>query len=128
MHKLLTVYQKLGNKNLDDEISTFDYFAFMTLKDLGYTIQGRNPMNMIKAFPDRLNDMKRMKEWQKAPNSKEALGISKIINDIGITKFLKLDEEKTIKELNKKYKDKFEGIQLLFKLLEDQYRKQKGKV
>lgn len=121
---MLLLYQKLGFKKSDQEISDFDYFVFKALLDMGYAMTGRGVResfrNMIR---DRHGDMKRMREWKRAPDSKEAFEISKIINTVGVTKFLKLDEERTIKNLNKRYKDKYEGIQLLLKLLAEQYRK-----
>lgn len=127
LKRMLLLYEKAGSKKPGDEVSTFDYLMFNVFKDIGFTMMGRNPINSLTSVPDRFNDVRRMREWKRAENSKEALEISKIINDIGVTKFLKLDQERTIRRLNRLYKDKNEGITLLIYLLEQEYRKSKAK-
>lgn len=54
--------------------------------------------------------------------SKETMAIGRIIRKQGLIKYLKLEEEKTIKRLNKKYLNKKQGITLLITLLKNRYK------
>ncbi len=119
----LMLYQKLGMKSKDKEASNFDYFMFGFLKDIGYTLQGRDPKRVVIALKDRHADIKKIRKWKSSPEGREAFEIAKIINRIGVIKFLHLDEEKHIKELNRKYKDKEGGIALLLKLMAEEYKR-----
>lgn len=52
---------------------------------------------------------------------KDAFGIAKIIHRKGVIKYLGLEKEATIRLLDKKYKNKPQGVELLIKLLKDRY-------
>ncbi|MDE1855911.1 MAG: hypothetical protein KGH49_01605 [Candidatus Micrarchaeota archaeon] len=53
--------------------------------------------------------------------TEETIAISNIIRTKGLIKYLKLDSERTIKRLDRKYSGKKQGIDLLIKLLKDRY-------
>ena len=78
-------------------------------------------------IPDIKNLMRRLKEWKSAPDNEEVFEISKILHKIGLIRFLELDKEKTIIYLNKKYRNKKQGVELLMNLLKEKYERQNPK-
>lgn len=120
----LLLYQRIGRKKPESEVSNLDYFALNMLKEIGFTLNGRPLGRMLDVIPYNVARIKTIKEWKASENARESFEISKIINRIGIIKFLDLDKESTIKRLNRLYKDKKKGIGLLVELLYEKYEKQ----
>ncbi len=117
-------YEAIIGKGDDDELNWFDYMVFFALVDTGYRIKERRPLGILEIYPGRKEYINRIM----APGDRdqeEIFGISKIINTIGIIKYLKLDSEKTIERLNRKYAGVAGGTDLLIKLLEERYEKGK---
>ena len=64
---------------------------------------------------------RRRKKWIARTDYKEIREISRVINKIGIIKFLRLDKEEVIDYLNRKYGDKRQGTELLIDLLKNKH-------
>ncbi len=124
LYSLLRFYEIIKLKDLDEEISNFDYYILYTLRDLAYSIKRRKLRDAIQVFGNERKRIAVINGWKKSPLSSEEFGISIIIHDIGITRFLNLDRENTVSMLNHKYGDK-SGVDLLIKLLRDKYKKSK---
>jgi hypothetical protein len=54
----------------------------------------------------------------------EIKAITRIIGRVGVTKYLNLDKEETIRRLNSKYRNQKQGVELLIKLITERYEKQ----
>jgi hypothetical protein len=54
--------------------------------------------------------------------TEETREIARILEKEGVTRFLKLDKDETIRRLNSRYRNKRQGISLLIKLIFEQYR------
>ncbi len=127
----LRTYEALTFRKADEEISNFDYFTLYSLRDLAFQIKMRqfnahrithqHWEGIVGILPARIKYIKKIKRWRSAKNGKVIFEISREIGKIGITKYLRLDEDKTINILNKKYAGKKQGVGLLMKLLEDRY-------
>jgi len=122
INKLLILYEKATFKKPEQEISIFDYHNYYTLMESVYAIKKRDYGNVFKMLILGTWHEKLLKKWMTEQDSIEAFEISKIINGVGITKFLKLDDDKIIRTLNKKYKNQKQGINLLIKLLKEKYK------
>ncbi|MDE1870089.1 MAG: hypothetical protein KGH71_03850 [Candidatus Micrarchaeota archaeon] len=118
---LLRAYQKLKFKGDSEEISTFDYFVLFAMRDFVYAIKNRSMERILKVIPNKIEYIKRLRKWRSDPDGDAIFAISNLIEKKGIIKYLKLDEEATIRRLNAKYGDKKQGIELLMKLLKDKY-------
>ncbi len=117
---LLEGYQRLTLKKRNQELSDFDYFMYYSLLDLAYYIEERNVRGILHILPSERAHLKQIRKWQEDPEGREILEISKAINKTGITKFLGLDNEKTVSRLNKKYKNGG-GIVLLLELIKQKH-------
>ncbi len=120
---LLLIYERLGNKHLEDEISDFDYFVFYYLYSLATSFKMRRPGAFINAFRDGKQMLGKVREWQAAPDGDMEFEISKILYKKGLIKFLELDKDETIKRINNKYANRDGGIDLLISLLKLRYKK-----
>lgn len=119
---ILGVYEKVTFRKLDQEISTLDYFSFAFIRLFGLSYKQGNWRGMLKAFPMALKNATMHLKYKLESNHIQTYKISRIINDIGMIKFLGLDNDETIKSLNEKYKDsKLAGLGLLAHLLEQRY-------
>jgi len=116
---LVKAYQWSTFKKKDQELTGFDYFFYYATLDLVYyTLEG-NIKGIFRIIPKELEHVRQIEVWQRETDSKDVLEISKIINRIGITKFLNLDNEKVIDKISK---IRGEGAKLLIKLIKDRYK------
>lgn len=120
----LKLYQKLGRKRDEQEISDLDYFMLFTARDMVYAYKSRKLRRMLGVVPDRLAYLKRLRSWKSGKESSMMFEISNIIEKEGMIKYLKLDDNNIIAKLNRKYewkKQGIEGIELLIMLLKKRY-------
>ncbi len=116
---ILKACQRLTLKKGGQELSNFDYFCYYATLDLVYyTLEG-NVKGLINIISKERKHIEQINKWQRERDGKEVLGISKIINRIGITEFLRLDRESTIKAVNRRRE---KGSALLLALIKEQYR------
>lgn len=127
--KLLKIYEKLGRKSPEKELSNLDYFLWYLFRETWYWLNNKN--HTLPEFFHMLLYAKHhadtIKEWRKAPDSDEIFEISKIIHKIGITKFLGLDNEETVSRYNAKHSNSKQGVELLMNLLKERYEKKCSK-
>ena len=122
---ILLVYEKLGNKHQEEEISDLDYFIFYYLYYLSVNIKAHNKGSLSAAFGSAKHMLGMAKEWQNEPDGMENFEISKKLYRMGLIKFLGLDRESTVLRINKRYEGGKGGINLLISLLK--LRNEKGK-
>lgn len=120
---IIICYEKIGLKKQNQELSNIDYFIFNYIKSIGFSKRINNKMNIIPNFKANINLLKRINKWRNEEDAEENFEISKIINSIGLIKFLNFDKDSTIKNLIKKYKNKEHGIDLLIYLLKQEIRR-----
>jgi hypothetical protein len=120
---LLRLYETLGFKPQDRELSNFDYFMYWLARVAAHQTRRRSASGVIKAFPSAFEYIGKMKEWRKGPYADMDFEIAKMINKVGVTKFLGLEKESTVDALNKKYMNREQGVELLINLLREKYRK-----
>jgi hypothetical protein len=125
--EFLLAYERLFGRRRDAEISNFDYFIFYLIRDLAYLAKSGGVMNGLRMLPRELDHIAKLRKARSEPDGDRAFEISKAINGIGITRFLGLDRESTIRALNKKYSGREQGIGLLIRLLDERYARMKGK-
>jgi hypothetical protein len=118
---IIRAYQKLKRSKPDDEVTLLDYLWFYIFIDIGYFIKQRDLFNLPNIISNRIRSIRELKWNMTQEDANEIFEISKRINSIGIIKYLGLDSEKKVKELNRKYIDKQQGVGLLIKLLKEQY-------
>jgi hypothetical protein len=114
-------YEALTSKKRNDEIGVADYLALYSLRDLAYQIKSGDIPGMLHIMSNRALYTKRIRARNRETDSKVIFEISKKIENMGITRYLALDEDRTIKKLNEKYAGNRQGIGLLIKLLKDRY-------
>ena len=124
---LLLAYERLAFRRQGQEISNFDYFMYYFMLHSAVMVKKRDFLGIFRLIPFELSRLKQISGWKEEPDADEIFEISKIINRIGVTKFLELDKEETIKELNRKYKDKRQGMDLLMALIKEKYERQTRK-
>jgi hypothetical protein len=117
----LRAYETLARRKSDEEISSFDYFTLYSLRDLAYQIKMRNLAGVLSIIPNRIRFIKKVKEWRSARDSRDVFEMSRKIEEMGIIRYLMLDDDRIVNALNEKYAGKKQGIGLLMKLLEDRY-------
>jgi hypothetical protein len=91
------------------------------LRDLAYQIKMRNLAGVLSIIPNRIRFIKKVKEWRSARDSRDVFEMSRKIEEMGIIRYLMLDDDRIVNALNEKYAGKKQGIGLLMKLLEDRY-------
>ncbi len=123
--KTMLAYESIGLKRQEQELSNFDYFAFALIKEFAFGAKGGNP-NVILSGPRvaymRAKEMARLKAM---PDHSASFKIAKIINNVGMVKFLGLDKDSVISKLNRQYMDNRKGMQglsLLAHLLREKYK------
>ncbi len=118
-------YQTITMKKEDQELSNFDYFAYYSMLDLAYfTLEG-NIRGIIGIVPREIARVSQIRKWKDEKGGDAVLDISKIVNSVGITKFLALDDDATIARLTRKYSYRDGGIKLLMKLIYERYNETK---
>ncbi len=119
----LRLYQALGLKSQDQEVSSFDYFMSMLARDVAHQIRRRRIRGVIEAFPGAARYSEKMKGWRGAETADEDFEIAKIIQKEGTVGFLGLDRTDVVDGLNRKYMNKKQGIMLLIRLLREKYER-----
>ncbi len=119
---ILVGYEKLSFRKQEQEISNFDYWMFSLIRGFGYIFFQKDIYRIPRAFKAAWIESTNLKAWKKAENGDIDFEISKEINRIGITKFLRLEKESTIRRLLKEYSSKPQGIDLLIRLLRERYK------
>lgn len=119
--RLLLAYEKMLGKKPGQELSNFDYFVWYFGRELTYVIKEKSISKFFMLLPREINRNGVIREWRREPDAAEIFEISKIIHKIGITKYLGLDNERTVSRLNRLYAKKRQGITLLMQLLKDRY-------
>ncbi len=120
----LLAYEKLTLKRPDDELTNFDYLMFYLIRDCAYALKQGNISALSETFQLAKKHADQINKWKSEHDGWENFEISNKINSIGVTKYLRLDREKTIEELNKKYTGKKQGVTLLMHLLKEKYHAQ----
>ena len=119
-------YQYITMRKDEQELSGFDYFLYYSMLDLAYyTLEG-NVKGIFGIIPSELRHLKRINRWKNSREGRRVFEISKIINKVGITRFLGLDKKANVERLIRKYQYKEGGIGLLFKLINERYDSMKG--
>ncbi len=118
---VLEAYEKLGRKKSDAELSYLDYYAFFALRAIVTRMAEHKFVNPFKVNDEAGLIAERMERWKMAKDGKQAFQISKELERDGIIKFLKLDKENTILYLNRKYKNRKQGVRLLMGLIVERY-------
>jgi len=126
---LMSVYERLLSRNPNEEISGFDYFCYFWMRNIFYSLIRREYMGALLAARDAYRELEAVRGFRGEDRSGEAFGISRIINRIGIIRYLGLDRDATVEALNRKYGSSAQGqgIQLLQRLLVERYRKGNGR-
>jgi hypothetical protein len=114
-------YETLLFRRRDSEISNFDYFVYAASTSLGFYLLNREFRNMLNSFRAGAAVANMISAWKRKPDSRTYFEISKIINKMGIIRFLGLDDPAVVDALTDRYKDKQQGIQLLISLLKEKY-------
>lgn len=118
--------ERIRAKDMNGEISNFDYFLFFIIITGGYAFMGRDSYRILHLFPEGLAYVTKINRWKQDPDSKEIFEIAKIIDRIGIIKYLGLDKDKTVEMVNRKYARSEQGIALLTRLLKERYENGKN--
>jgi hypothetical protein len=116
-------YEAITFRNPEDEIGSFDYFWLYFSVTLGYAIKAKTMSGVIRTGPIALGQLKQMQAWHREADSDELFEISKIINRIGITRFLELDKEGAVRKMYLENRHKKQGIDLLMNLLKLRYER-----
>jgi hypothetical protein len=125
VYSSLRLYQALGLKSRDQEVSNFDYFLSTLARDIAHQVRRRRPKGVIEAFPNAAMYAKRMKSWRSEGTGEEDFEIANEIRDLGTIKYLGLDKESVVDNLNRIYMNKKQGIGLLIRLLREKHRSQR---
>lgn len=126
---LLKAYEAIGMKKQGDEISNFDYWAFWLARNVAHQTRRGSAVGIAQVVRESFEYARRMREWRSGPYGKDDLGIARLLEQHGVTKFLNLDDEKTVDALTKRYIDREQGIGLLVRLIRERYadyKKQRG--
>ena len=119
----LRAYQKITFRNSEHEIGYAEYFTVRFLRYLLHQIGERDVVGVFKALPFTLMYISRLTGWRTERDGRENFEIAKLMNTIGITEFLHLDDERSVRRLNAKYENGQEqGLRLLMRLLTLRYR------
>jgi len=121
LRSLLLAYERLTFKRLEQELSGFDYFMYRFMIDSTLQIKKRDIAGVFRQIPRELAFVNEVKGWKRELDGDEVFEISKIVNKVGITGYLGLGKESTIRRLNRKYANGRQGISLLMRLLKEKY-------
>jgi hypothetical protein len=70
-----------------------------------------------------MKNLERMRRWKSEPDSAATFEASRIINRIGIIRFLHRERDTEIARLYRKYRGKRQGIDRRIQLLKERYSK-----
>ncbi|MCW6159758.1 MAG: hypothetical protein LVQ95_01560 [Candidatus Micrarchaeales archaeon] len=121
VHSWMKFYESLFYKKGGSELSSLDYFFYYSLVDLGYAVQSKSLKRILKVPLVANSRLEGIKKLRKLPDAKVYFEISKIINKIGIIRFLRLDNPAVMEEITRKYRGKRHGVLLLIDLLKERY-------
>ncbi|MDE1856703.1 MAG: hypothetical protein KGH98_01310 [Candidatus Micrarchaeota archaeon] len=119
---LLRIYEALGMKRQDQEVSNLDYWSFWLARTVAHQTRRGSASGVLAAFRDSLGYAMRMRGWRKGPHSDEDFEIAQQIYKFGVTKFLRLDSPGVVERITRKYAGKQQGVELLIRLLRERYR------
>ncbi len=119
----LSIYELVSRRRPEQEISDLDYFVFYSIINIGYSVRMRDPWLLLCTVPNAMKNLERMRRWKSEPDSAATFEASRIINRIGIIRFLHLERDTEIARLYRKYRGKRQGIDLLIQLLKERYSK-----
>jgi len=125
---IMRIYERLLSRDPNAEISGFDYFCYFWMRNVFYSMIRGEYMGALLAAHNAYSELEAVRRFRRDDGSGEAFEISRIINKIGIIKFLGLDKDAAVEALNRKYGNSAQGIRLLQKLLLERYRKGKGRL
>ncbi len=115
-------YEKITLRQMNSEISNFDYFMFYLMIEGAYTIKRRDIKYLFdEAIPTAVRETKLASKFKKEKDSRMVFDISKAMARDGLIKYLMLDNNNIVEKLNKRYMDGEQGVKLLMKLLDDRY-------
>jgi len=105
----------------EKEINSFEYFLFFYLKEVYSSFITKDIKRLFTSLKFSIDRTKKIIYLKNEPDGNEFFEISKLIRKIGIIKFLGLEDDSKILEINEKYKD-YKGADLLIMLLKEKYR------
>jgi hypothetical protein len=120
---LINIYQKMGLKKKDQELTNFDYFWYYAMLDFIYNTLEGDTKGYLTILSRENKHIDQINKWQSEEDGKEVLEISKILNEIGLIKFLQLDKDEVIERINKR---KETGAKLLLSLIKERYKELYG--
>ncbi len=120
---LLRIYEALGLKSQEQEVSNFDYYMFWLMRDAAHQARRRSVGGMLAAFGGAAERASEMRRWRSGSQGDHDFEIAKMIGKMGVTKFLRLDDEKVVDALGRKYRYRDQGVGLLIRLLREKYMK-----
>lgn len=118
---LLKIYEALGFKPQQQEVSNFDYYIFWLLRNAAHQARRRSLHGVLAAFPGASAYIREMRRWRRSASGDEDFEIAQIIHNVGVTRFLGLDSEKTVDALNREHMNGKQGVGLLIDLLHKKY-------
>jgi hypothetical protein len=130
----LKTYEKLTFKKMDNEISRKDYLYFYFIRSCMFMFRQHKFYSLLRVWKDQKNYLEYLEKEREAVADKykikriDIFHISKIINEIGIIKYLGFDKLENIDKLTKNYQKniiKDKGIDLLIGLIVEKYRSNK---
>ena len=123
---ILHFYEKLLFKDLDSELSSFDYFVFYAIKDVIIGFKTGAGLGNIFRIYRKLFEMHACK---KEADHQDMFALSRLLQSEGMVSLLGLDDNKRITELNRRYMDHGpKGLELLMLLLKDAYAIRRSKL
>lgn len=117
----LALYEKLGLKKKECEISNFDYLLLYSMRDFAYKFKSGDFRGILTTAVEKARWLKKFKKWKNSSEGKISFNIAIDIWKYGIISYLRLDDEKIVLKLNKKYANRKQGVDLLIKLIKDKY-------
>jgi hypothetical protein len=129
LRAMLLLYQKMGLKDPDSEIGTIDYLTMYLLMDMGYMRMEHNLSRdrIFGTIRTRIRQVRGISAEKRTEAGREIFEIAKKINNVGIIKYLGLDDPRIVARLNERYRGKPQGIDLFIGLLKEKYRNERGK-
>lgn len=113
-----------GNKiTLTNELSNIDYLFYFFVKEVYSALITRNLGRLLESLGNSIRQTKKVVILKSQPDSKVFFEISKIINHIGLVKFLGLDDPSIVENLTEQYSNgPLKGSDLLKYLLKSRYQ------
>ena len=105
----------------EKELSDMDYFLYYFMHAAATALRTRELNSFARIIPDAIMETNMVRRWKSKSDGDEIFEISKIVHRVGLIKYVGLDSEKRVIELNKKYKNRKAGVALLMKLLKERY-------